>query len=134
MHRPGLLVGIVVLVGIAGSIVALASRSSDTQFVAQQQDLVPVSTAQLERLLLTTHDPRPLSNHAQARRAACVPEGSGEFRNPWRCDVAYATSPVVRYAVIVHSDRSIQGTSTYLVAGRKAGALVVRGCCVAAGP
>ncbi len=126
--------GIVVLVGIAGSIVALASRSGDTQFVAQQQDLVPVSTAQLERLLLTTHDPRPLSDHGQARRAVCVPGGSGEFRNPWQCAVTYAAPPAVRYAVIVHSDRSIQGTSVYVVSGRKGGALVVRGCCVAAGP
>ncbi len=134
MRRPGLLIGFVVLVGIAGTIVALISRQSDTQLIAQQQDLVPVSTTALESLVMTTHDPRPLSSHGVARAATCVSAGAGEFRNPWTCVVTYPTPPRVRYRVIVHSDRSIQGTSVYRVAGRPAGALVVRGCCVALGP
>lgn len=134
MRRPGLLIGAIVLVGIAGSIVALVARQSDTQFIAQQQDLVPVSTTALERLLTTTNDPRPLSSHGRARSAVCASAGTGEFRNPWSCAVTYPTQPAVRYRVIVHSDRSIQGTSIYRVGARTGGTLVVRGCCVAFGP
>jgi hypothetical protein len=133
MRRPGLVIALVLLVGIAGSIVALASRQGDSQLIAQQQDLVPVSTAALERLMTTTHDPRPTSNHGPGRSAVCTSAGSGEFRNPWTCTVTYTSGPPVRYAVIVHSDRSITGTSPYRVAGQPAGRFVVNGCCVALG-
>jgi hypothetical protein len=53
------LIALVLAVGLAGAAVALRSREEDSQFVAHQQALVPVGATQLERLMLTTSDPRP---------------------------------------------------------------------------
>ena len=133
MRRPGLLIAAIVLVGLAGTIVVLVSRNGDTVLVAQQQSLVPVNTVALEQLIDTTTDPRPLSNHGRALSARCTPRGGGEFRNPWVCLVRYPRPPDVRYTVIVHTDRSIQGTSRYFVDGRPGGSLIVHGCCVSGG-
>ncbi len=124
----GALVALVLTVGIAGTAVALKSREGDTQFVAQQQDLVPVGPAALERLMVTTSDPRP-GYGGQARAARCSSASSGVRGNPWTCTVRYPRLPMVRYRVTVHADRSIFGFGQ--PEGRPlAGALTVRGCCV----
>ncbi len=119
---------LVLTVGIAGSAVALKSREGDTQFVAQQQDLVPVGAAALERLVVTTSDPRP-GYAGRARAARCSSVSSSALANPWTCTVRYPRLPRVRYRVTVHADRSIYGFGE--PEGRPlAGALTVRGCCV----
>ena len=133
MRRPGLLIAAIVLVGLAGTVVAVTSRNGDTVLVAQQQNLAPVNAVALEQLIATTSDPRPLSNHGRALSARCTAQGTGEFRNPWTCVVRYPRAPDVRYTVIVHTDRSFRGTSEYFVAGRRGGSLVVHGCCVVGG-
>jgi hypothetical protein len=59
MRRPGILVGLILVVGIAGTVVALKSHESNAEFALQQQSLVPVAPAALQMLLLTSHDSRP---------------------------------------------------------------------------
>lgn len=130
MRRPWLLVALVLAVGLAGTLVALKAREGDPAFVSAQQSLAPVAPAALQELLLTTSDPRP-GFRGRARGARCTSAAAHTaLGNPWTCVVAYAAPPRVRYAVTVHSDRSIEGS------GQPEGAplhgrLVVHGCCVA---
>ncbi len=135
MRFGGLLVASVLAIGFAGAVLALHSREDNAQFVSEQQSLTPVGNAQLERLILTTSDPRPgyggLS--ARARAARCVSSRHSALGNPWSCTVRYPRSPDVRYRVTVYADRSIFGSGQ--PEGRPLrGVLTVRGCCVAAGP
>jgi hypothetical protein len=133
MRRPWLLVVLVLAVGAAGSVVALGAREGNPQFVSAQQSLTPVGALQLERLLLTTSDPRP-GFSGRARGAHCTSAtASSALGNPWTCVVRYPVLPRVHYAVVVHSDRSIQG-SGQPEGGHVGGALLVRGCCVAQTP
>lgn len=133
MRRPWTLVALVLAVGIAGSIVALGSReASNPAFVSAQQNLSPVAPAALERLIVTTSDPRPgYSGHAQ--HAVCTTAIRSALGNPWSCLVSYPRPPRVRYRVTVHSDRSIEGSGQPEGVPVR-GALVVRGCCVAQTP
>jgi hypothetical protein len=134
MRHPGLLVTLVLAVGVAGTVVALHSREEDAQFVAAQQTLAPVGATQLERLILTTSDPRPGYGRppARARGARCLSATRTALGDPWSCVVRYPRLPRVRYRVTVHADRSIYGSGQ--PEGRPlGGALTVRGCCVAAG-
>ena len=125
-----MLVALVLAVGAAGSVVALGAREGNPQFVSAQQSLTPVGASQLQRLLLTTSDPRP-GFSGRARGARCTSaRANSALGNPWSCVVRYPVLPRVRYAVVVHSDRSIQGS------GQPEGApvhgdLIVKGCCVA---
>ncbi len=134
MRRPGLLVTLILLVGLAGSIAALRARESNTQFVVAQQNLEPVQAAQLDTLVATTSDPRP-GYSGRARRARCANAASNHsaLGNPWSCVVRYPRLPPVRYRVTVYPDRSIRGSGqpegTHVL-----GALTVRGCCVAQAP
>ncbi len=120
--------GLILVVGIAGTAVALRSREGDTQFVAQQQDLAPVGAGALEGLMVTTSDPRP-GYRGRALRAQCSSMTSGGLGDPWTCVVRYPRLPRVRYRVTVYADRSISGSGE--PEGRPlAGVLTVRGCCV----
>ncbi len=119
---------LVLTVGIAGTVIALKSREGDTQFVARQQDLAPVAAGALERLILTTSDPRP-GYAGRARAAHCSSQSSGALGDPWNCSVRYPRLPMVRYRVTVYADRSIYGFGQ--PEGRPLGGpLTVRGCCV----
>lgn len=129
MKRPWTLVALVLAVGLAGTLVALKGREGNPAFVSAQQSLTPVAPVALERLLLTTSDPRPgFSGHA--RGARCTSAVHTALGNPWTCVVGYLRPPRVRYVVTVHSDRSIQGSGQPQGAPLH-GALLVRGCCVA---
>ncbi len=46
-----MLVGLILAVGIAGTVVALKSHESNAEFVLQQQSLTPVQPAALQTLL-----------------------------------------------------------------------------------
>jgi hypothetical protein len=134
MRFAWLLVALILAVGLAGTAVALHSREEDSQFVSRQEALAPVGATQLERLLLTTSDPRPGYGgpHIRARDARCHSATHSALGNPWSCVVRYPGPPRVRYRVTVHADLSIFG------AGQPEGSphrdfLTVRGCCVAAG-
>ena len=123
-----MLVALILVVGIAGTVVALKSRESNAQFVLQQQALAPVSASALDALILTTSDPRP-GYSGRARDARCSSSAPGALGNPWSCIVRYPRAPRVRYGVIVHADRSISGAGQ--PEGRPLGKpLTVSGCCV----
>jgi hypothetical protein len=128
MRRPGAFVALVLMVGVAGTVIALRSREGDTEFVAQQQDLAPVAAAALERLMVTTSDPRP-GFGGRARGSRCSSQNSSGLGDPWICAVRYPRLPRVRYRVTVYADRSINGLGQP-EAGNAAGRLTVRGCCV----
>ena len=128
MRRPALLVALVLAMGVVGAVVALKSREGNTQLVAQQQDLLPVDAAALQRLILTTSDPRP-GYGGRARAARCASVAGGALRNPWTCVVRYLRLPRVRYQVVIDADRSIQGYGQ--PEGRPLqGSLSLGGCCV----
>jgi hypothetical protein len=128
MRRPGLLVALILTIGAAGAVVALKSREGNAQFLAQQQDLLPVDAAALQRLILTTRDPRP-GYVGRARGVRCASAASGALRNPWTCVVRYPRLPRVRYGVVVDADRSIQGYGQPEGHPLK-GSLSLSGCCV----
>jgi hypothetical protein len=134
MRYGGLFVALILAVGVAATVVALHDHEESTQFVAQQRALAPVGALGLERLLLTTSDPRPGYSHPPARAlsARCTSAGSGALGNPWSCVVRYPRPPRIRYRVTVHADRSIFGSGEPDGAPLR-GLLTVRGCCVASG-
>lgn len=132
MRRPGLLVALILAVGLAGTAVALRSHESNTQFVAQQQGLLPVSAAALQRLILTTSDPRPGYRGGGALHAHCTTAAATALGNPWTCVVRYPRLPRISYRVSVRADRSIYGVGRPAGAGGRGTPLTVRGCCVGA--
>jgi hypothetical protein len=133
MRWSWVLVLLVLVTGLAGSVLALRSREDDAQFVAQQQALATVQPSQLAGLIMTTADPRP-GFGGRARTASCRSAVSSALGNPWTCVVRYPRLPRVRYRVTVYADRSIRGfgrPEDRLHGGLPIrNDLTVRGCCV----
>jgi hypothetical protein len=132
MRRPWIPVALVLLVGLAGTALALAGREGDPQFVSAQDSLQPVAPGALERLILTTSDPRP-GFGGRARHASCRRGSEGGLGDPWSCSVRYPRPPRIRYRVTVYADRSISGSGQPEAGPPVRGRLVVGGCCVAQG-
>lgn len=133
MRFGGALVALILAVGLAGTVVALNGREVSPQFVSAQKGLAPVSAQVLERLILTTSDPRPGYDippaPARAREARCLAGSSRALGNPWSCVVRYPRPPAVHYRVSVHADGSISGSGQPV--GRPLrGVLTLSGCCV----
>ncbi len=131
MRFAWLIVASILLLGVAGTVVAVHSREAPTQFVSAQRSLEPVGPAQLASLVATTSDPRP-GYSGRARSARCLAHGAGALGNPWTCVVRYPRSPRVRYRVVVRADLSIFGSGQPEGTPVR-GVLTIKGCCVAAG-
>jgi len=128
MRRSGAFVALILAVGIAGSVLALAGREADSEFVAAQRDLTPVRAGALQELISTTGDPRP-GFSGRARSVRCTTANATALGSPWTCVVRYARPPLVRYTVTVLADRSIEGSGQ--PEGHPLGrALELSGCCV----
>jgi hypothetical protein len=124
VRRPGLfLILPIILIGLAGTAVAVLNRGGDTAFVFRQQNLSAVTPAVLERFVSSAPDPRPGMGRHRGRRANCSSQGVGEFRNPWVCTVKYPVGPSVRYRVVIAPNGQVHGVNND-------GSLVVYGCCV----
>ncbi|HEX3519035.1 MAG TPA: hypothetical protein VHT29_08385 [Solirubrobacteraceae bacterium] len=127
MRRPALIVAAILLVGLAGTAIALKGREGNTQLADQQQALAPVDAAAVERLLLSTSDPRP-GHGGRARAAHCSPGSDLALGNPWSCVVRYPAPPSIDYHATVYGNRSLRASG--LPQGAKRGTLLyVRGCC-----
>ena len=127
-----MLVALILVVGIAGAVVALKSHESNAEFVLQQQALVPVRPAALQTLLLTSKDSRPGygTPSARARAVHCGSPAHSALGNPWTCVVRYPRPPSVRFHVTVHADRSISGFGEPVSGPLLHPALTVSGCCL----
>lgn len=128
MRWAGAFVALILIVGIAGSVIALAGREANSEFVSEQRALSPVRAGALQELISTTSDPRP-GFSGRALGARCSSLSDSALGNPWTCVVRYPSPPLVRYSVTVYANRSIQGSGQ--PEGRALGApLTVSGCCV----
>jgi hypothetical protein len=131
MRFAWLIVAAILLVGLAGTVVAVHGREAPTQLVSAQQSVAPVGSVQLASLVATTSDPRP-GYAGRAKTARCLASGSSPLGNPWTCVVRYPRPPRVRYRVLVHNDLSIFGSGQ--PEGKPLrGVLTIKGCCVASG-
>ena len=121
-------VALILAVGITASVIALGGREANSEFVAQQRALAPVSAAALQQLIATTSDPRP-GYGGRALGARCSTQNASALGSPWTCVVRYPRPPLVRYRVIVDANRSIHGSGVPEGAPLR-GALTLSGCCV----
>ncbi|HWG61275.1 MAG TPA: hypothetical protein VG253_06135 [Streptosporangiaceae bacterium] len=127
LRRPALtLVAPIILVGLAGTAVAINDRTSDLQFVARQQNLSAVKPAQLGHLMTLAPNPRPGLGSPKATTAACAPQGSGELQNPWTCVVRYVRGGPVHYTATISPDGHVRAVDP--------SGILVKGCCVGPHP
>lgn len=112
----------IILVGLAGTAVAVNDRTSDLQFVARQQNLSAVKPARLAHLMTLAPNPRPGLGSPKATTAACAPQGSGELRNPWKCVVRYVRGGPVHYTTTISPDGHVTAVNP--------SGIRVTGCCV----
>jgi hypothetical protein len=111
-----------VLVGVAGGVVAVSAREGNPAFVYRQQHAVSIEASEVVAAVKTAHEPVPGGNGSSAIMAKCTPGSTGPRRNPWHCRVRYASGHVVGYDLVIAPDGSWRGQS-------RTGLRRVVGCC-----
>lgn len=110
------------IVALVGALVGLNARGADDQFLLRQENPSKLSADAVEKLMLSSPDPRPPHSRS-GTRSRCTPEGERDLRNPWRCTVQYRSGSVARYRVRINADGSY-------VAQYSTGTARARGCCL----
>ncbi len=94
-----------VVVGFGGTFAALGARDADEAFLHRQENPSRVTTAAVEKLILTAPDPNA-PHRRSATDSRCRAEGKRELQNPWRCTVSYPSQSSVPFRVIIRPDGS----------------------------
>jgi hypothetical protein len=121
-----LVVWMTVLVGIAGTAVALHSRGGEDLFRYQQSrslTLTPatvLSAGRVEAFVAKAPEPVLSAKRTRPVLVRCLPGGAGVLRNPWSCTIRYRSGTRAHYRVIVRPDGSYTGVGTG----------IIEGCCI----
>jgi hypothetical protein len=120
---PSILVlGPVLVVGLAGTVVALAGRGAEASFLHDQEAArQPLRAREVERVVRTAPEPVEAGS-PEGEAATCRPRGSGPLRNPWVCRVDYHSGSA-DYRVEVNLDGSYEGRHI-------GGTGTATGCCI----
>lgn len=111
---------IVLLIGLAGTVVALHHRSANPQFADGQENVSTVTSVQLENLMLSSRDTRPGHRGDRATSARCTARTTN--RMVWSCRVRYPKG-AVSFRLNVASSGAVTGYA-------HAAGLSFHGCCV----
>jgi hypothetical protein len=117
-----------VLLGVAGTVVALRSRGSEEVFEYEQSRslaLTPprvLSAAHVAAVVAQAPEPVSAARRTRPVQVRCRPGGGGTLRNPWSCTIIYRSGTRAHYRVIVQPDGHYTGVGTGIITG----------CCVVA--
>jgi hypothetical protein len=122
--RSGLLIVISLLVlGVVGTVVAVAARESDPGFVYRQEHAATISPLQVERAVEKAREPVPGGKGTVAVSAVCTPGNRDPERNPWICRVRYRSGRRVGYRIRIAPNGAFKGVNP-------TGERLVNGCCI----
>ncbi|HWX86604.1 MAG TPA: hypothetical protein VNX67_00355 [Solirubrobacteraceae bacterium] len=119
-------VWMVVLVGIAATVVVLRDRGGAGLFRIEQsrafalKSATVLEAAQVETVVAQAPEPVRPARRTPPALVRCRPGGGGVLRDPWSCTVRYRSGTFAYYRVEVQPDGYYSGTGT--------GA--IDGCCV----
>jgi hypothetical protein len=127
MRTEALVIVPVLVAGAAGGLVGIAARESDAAFIYEQQHPTQLEPLQVARVVKLAPEPVAGGQGSRAVDAKCFPGPASQLRrNPWRCEVRYASRRHARYTVTLAPDGTLRGVDAR-------GVRIVRGCCVATG-
>ena len=129
MRRPAPpLVWGALLLGAAGTVVALGGRGSEGVFRGEQSRslaLTPatvLAAAGVQTVVAQAPEPVSPAQRTPPAQVSCRPEGGGTLRNPWSCTIRYRSGTRAHYQVVVQPDGHYTGEGTGIITG----------CCVKA--
>ena len=106
--------------GLAGTVVALGSRATDDQFLADQINPPNLRAVDVERVVQSAPDPQIGTGRGSG--ATCTAGSESPLGNPWSCVVHYKSGRSVRIRVRVLNDGTYRG--------RYADGGGATGCCI----
>jgi hypothetical protein len=129
MQRPAaLIVWGAVLLGAAGSLVALRGRGGEEVLRYEQSRslaLAPylvLSAAHVAAVVALAPEPVAPARRTKPAQVRCRPGSGGILRNPWSCTILYRSGTRADYRVLVAPDGHYTGVGTGIITG----------CCVKA--
>jgi hypothetical protein len=117
-----------VLLGVAGTVVALRSHGGEEVFRAEQAGSLALTTSpvlsasRVAAFVAQAPEPVAAARRTPPSRVRCRAGGGGTLRNPWSCTILYRSGTRAYYRVVVQPDGHYTGVGTGIITG----------CCVRA--
>jgi hypothetical protein len=113
----------VVLIGVAGGVVALRSRGGQEVFEAEQSGALAVTPARVvteadvAAVVAQAPEPVPAAERTRPALVRCRPGAAATLRNPWSCTIRYRSGTSAHYRVTVQPDGHYSGVGTGIISG-----------------
>jgi hypothetical protein len=116
-------------VGVVSFVIVRSQQGEGGALIAQQQHAEALTPAKLAAVVRVAPES---SNGPSGKSAKCIPLGSGELHNPWRCTISYPSGRLVQYRVTISANGSYVGDDQVVhYQGRTTtGPGQITGCCV----
>jgi hypothetical protein len=117
-----------VVLGAAGTVVALGGRGSEGAFRDEQSRSLAIklstvlTPAAVQAVVAEAPEPVSPRQRTPPVQVRCRPGGGGPLRNPWSCAIRYRSGTRAHYRVVVQPDGHYTGVGTGIITG----------CCVKA--
>jgi hypothetical protein len=117
------------VVAIVSFVFVRVNQGNGGLLVADQRHAQMLTPAGVARVVKAAPDPiggRP------GISASCTPLGDVELRNPWRCEISYASGRRIAYLVQIHADGSYSGDHevVHFHGGTHPDTGQITGCCI----
>lgn len=118
-----------VAIALVSFVIVRNQQGAGGQIIARQQQAQALTSAKVASLVRQAPDN---VNGPTGLSAKCVPLGTGELHNPWRCAITYPHRTVDQYSVTINTDGTYTGDDQVIYAGRSRSHSdgEIRGCCI----
>lgn len=116
-------------IALVSFVIVRTQQGAGAQTIARQQQaqaLTPTKVASLVR------EAPEAANGPKGLSASCVPLGTGELHNPWRCTIAYPHRTTDQYSVTINTDGTYTGGDQIIYSHRHSSRSdgEISGCCI----
>src|SRR5579884_4031010 len=94
------------VLGLVSFVVVRTQQGEGATLVARQQQAEALTPARVAAVVRVAPDP---GTGKPGRSAVCVPLGSGELHNPWRCTISYSSGRAIQYTVTLDASGAFTG-------------------------
>lgn len=119
-----------VAIALVSFVIVRNEEGAGGPIIARQQQAQALTSARVAGVVRQAPDS---ANGPGGLSAKCVPLGTGELHNPWRCTIAYPHGTWDQYSVTINTDGTYTGDDQVIYTGRSKSRSdgEISGCCIA---
>ncbi|HEY2201288.1 MAG TPA: hypothetical protein VGH56_05340 [Solirubrobacteraceae bacterium] len=116
-------------IALVSFVIVRTQQGAGAETIARQQQAQALTPAKVASLVRQAPE---AASGPKGLSASCVPLGTGELHNPWRCTITYPHRTADQYSVTINTDGTYTGSDQIVYSHRRSARSdgEISGCCV----